>query len=259
MENNNHTNSNYIPPSLKLVELGTYPGRAWFTPTVSGWEHFPNHSRILLVGNHTIYGLIDIPLLVNAIYQHKGLYLRGLGDRIHFRIPAWKHLLRYLGAVEGSRKVCSDLMQKQEPLLVFPGGAREVCKRKGEAYQLIWKQRAGFAKLAASHNYTILPFAAVGAEECYDILWDANDWERITPARLWQSRLVQKLFRGGEEIMPIAKGIGPLPKRIPFHFSFCPPIETRQCDSNDDDQVWQIREQVRTSITSRLRELKSND
>jgi hypothetical protein len=33
-------------------------------------------------------------------------------------------------------------------VLVYPGGGREVAKRKGEKYQLLWKERVGFARLA---------------------------------------------------------------------------------------------------------------
>ncbi len=48
-----------------------------------------------------------------------------------------------------------SVMQQGYSILVFPGGGREVLKRKGEAYQLIWKQRYGFLKLAKSLIMTL--------------------------------------------------------------------------------------------------------
>jgi hypothetical protein len=38
-------------------------------------------------------------------------------------------------------------------VLVFPGGGREVTKRKGEAHKVIWKERTGFARMAIEHGY----------------------------------------------------------------------------------------------------------
>ena len=65
-------------------------------------------------------------------------------------------------------------MKAGENILLFPGGAREVAKRKGEAYQLVWKKRLGFVRLAVEHSYRILPFASVGQEDAFSIILDAN-------------------------------------------------------------------------------------
>ncbi len=74
------------------------------------------------------------------------------------------------GAVLGTRANCAALMRSGAHILVFPGGAREVFKHKGEAYQLIWKERYGFVRLAIEHGYTITPYATAGAEEAFDVL-----------------------------------------------------------------------------------------
>jgi hypothetical protein len=66
-------------------------------------------------------------------------------------------------------------MAEQGSILVFPGGAREVFKRKGEQYRLLWGKRTGFAHLAIEHGYAIVPFSAVGAEDAFDILIDAEE------------------------------------------------------------------------------------
>jgi 1-acyl-sn-glycerol-3-phosphate acyltransferase len=55
-------------------------------------------------------------------------------------------------------------MRRGELVTVFPGGGREVNKRKNEQYKLVWKNRLGFARLAIQHGYPIVPFASVGAE-----------------------------------------------------------------------------------------------
>ena len=63
-------------------------------------------------------------------------------------------------------------MRDDQTILVFPGGSREVNKRRGQQYQLLWGQRMGFARLAFEHGYPIVPCAAVGADDMLDVIVD---------------------------------------------------------------------------------------
>jgi 1-acyl-sn-glycerol-3-phosphate acyltransferase len=63
-------------------------------------------------------------------------------------------------------------MRDRQTILVFPGGSREVNKRRGQQYQLLWRERIGFARLAIKHGYPIVPFAAVGADDMFDVIID---------------------------------------------------------------------------------------
>ena len=65
------------------------------------------------------------------------------------------------------------MMENGEHIMVFPGGSREVCKHKGEAYKLVWRNHLGFAHMAIEFGYDIIPVASIGGEETYEILWDA--------------------------------------------------------------------------------------
>jgi 1-acyl-sn-glycerol-3-phosphate acyltransferase len=58
-------------------------------------------------------------------------------------------------------------MKDRQDLLVFPGGAHEAVKPASAKYELQWKERCGFVKLAARHGYTIMPFGLVGPDEFY--------------------------------------------------------------------------------------------
>jgi hypothetical protein len=44
-----------------------------------------------------------------------------------------------------------------------------VNKRKGEAYKLIWKKDTDFVRMAAKLDAIIVPFAALGADDAYDV------------------------------------------------------------------------------------------
>ena len=124
--------------------------------------------------NHVTLGL-DVPSLFASIYKATGRLPRALGDTCHFLIPVHCHALRFFGAVPGTPAICSRLMQDGQPILVFPGGAREVLRKCGDApYSLFWGGRMGFARLAVQHGYTIVPVASVGVEDNVRVVLDLD-------------------------------------------------------------------------------------
>jgi 1-acyl-sn-glycerol-3-phosphate acyltransferase len=218
---------------------------AWVTaPRFFGLENVPAERPFLLVGNHTLLGVLDVPLMLLGLWRERGVSVRPLGDHVHFRIPGWRDLLRLFGTVEGTPENCRALMRAGESILVFPGGGREVFKHKGEKYCLLWGDRMGFARLAIEYGFPIVPFAAVGAEECFDILIDADDVQRWLPPL----RLLPRV----DEMPPLVRGIGfslvPRPERFYFHFGS--PIETRHLRGlHGHVRICRtLREQVRAAI-----------
>jgi len=179
------------------------------------------HEGSLLAGNHTIYAFLDLPFMLTEIWRERAVAVRSLGDNAHYAFPLWRDLLASCGMVRGSRANVDALMNAGQTVLVFPGGAREVNKRRGEKYQLIWKERIGFARLAIEHGYPIVPFAAVGAEEMLDIVLDENNalYAQFTG-------LVEKLT--GWPMQPVVRGIGPTPLPRPerLYFWFGEPVAT---------------------------------
>jgi len=191
------------------------PWRAFTRPVFRGLERIPDTRPLLFVGNHTLWGVLDTPLLFAELWEQKGIFLRALGDHAHFEVPIWGAMLRRFGVVDGTRENCARLMKAGESILVFPGGAREVAKRRGEKYQLFWKERTGFARMALAHGATIVPFAAVGAEDALDIVADADD---LMASPL--GRLVKRLRVRPEAIPPIVRPR----RRERFYFEIGDPI-----------------------------------
>jgi 1-acyl-sn-glycerol-3-phosphate acyltransferase len=225
----------------------------WLTaPRFSGLEHVRADRPMLLVGNHTVMGLLDVPLMLLGL-SARGVRVRPLGDRLHFAIPGWRDLLQLFGTVEGTPEACRALMRAGESVLVFPGGGREVFKRKGEKYRLLWSDRIGFVRLAIEQGYPIVPFAAVGAEECYDILVDAGDLLRFVPPLRWLPR--------ADEIPPLVRGLGPsvIPRPERFYFHFGQPIETAHLRGLETDArvCLAVREQVRAAVEAGIAYLLS--
>lgn len=252
----------FDPPSLQLVERVTALGNYYFRPQFIGLEHVHAGQPALYVSNHTIFGSLDSPLLYRKLFMDKGIVLRSLGDHVHFDIPFWRDVLIKGGAVPGTPENCTQLMQAGEHILVYPGGGREVAKRKGEQYKLTWKTRTGFARMAIQHQYPIIPVAALGADEAYDVVIDAYDVMRNPLGRWLLNRpAIRAQTRNGDVLMPIVKGIGPtlIPRPEKFWFSFGKPISPAAFigKEQDKEQVWQLRKQVMEAIENGLDELRA--
>jgi len=239
------------------------PLRRLLSPVLLGAEHVPRSGPVLIVGNHTVYGLLDIPLLGLELYEQRGRLVRGLGDHNHFALPVWRDALHALGAVRGTRENCARLFQRGEAVLVFPGGGREVMKRKGEQYALIWKERIGFARLAIEHGVPIVPLASVGVEDMFEIVADAEDLLRSPIGALLRAVGVTRRawFRGGEIIPPLARGKGPagLPRLERQYFLLGPPIDTTRWAGRhgDAEACLALREEVKAAIEREIAQLRA--
>jgi 1-acyl-sn-glycerol-3-phosphate acyltransferase len=227
------------------------PWRAYTEPRFTGLEHVPTDGAVLLVGNHTTLGVLDMPLMLDALRRERGRFVRGLADHGHFAIPGYRELFMRIGAVRGTRENCRDLLAAGEAVLVYPGGGREVTKRKGEKYQLIWKQRTGFARMAIEAGCPIIPFGAIGAEETYDIVLDA-DSRLMAPLRALSALLGVR-----EDLMaPLVRGLGgtPLPRPGRYYFAFGEPIHTTDWAGNHDDDhaLRAVRDLTRNAVEEQI-------
>lgn len=252
----------FTPPPLNAVQKALRLQSAYFDPTFYGLDNVDKDRPALYVSNHTIYGGLDGPLIFLALYEAKDIVLRSLGDHIHFKIPVWRKILADSGGVEGTPENCRKLMEGGEHILVYPGGGREVAKRKGEQYKLEWKTRTGFARMAMEHGYPIIPVASVGADDTFDIHYDAYDFKASKLGqKLLENKTMNKLLRNGDVIMPFSTGVGftPIPRPERFYFSFGKPIETvsLQSQAKNKEAQWQLRKQVSEALESEIQNLKT--
>ena len=248
----------FSPDALRRV---AEPLRRLFSPVSIGLENVPREGAVLLAGNHSTYGLIDIPMLGIEVLNGTGRLVRGLGDHNHFAVPIWRDVLRRLGAVHGTRENCAALFKKGEAVLVFPGGGREVMKRKGERYKLIWKERVGFARLAIEYGVPIVPVAAVGVDDMFEIVADAADLLRSPLGALLRALGIteQRWFRDGEVVPPLARGRGPI-GLVRFerqYFLFGPLIDTRRWAGRCEDAkaCRALRDEVAEAIEMQIADL----
>jgi 1-acyl-sn-glycerol-3-phosphate acyltransferase len=252
--------NDFVPMSPETMRRLLAVARAYFNPEFLGLWELDLGRPALWVGNHTLFGLTDAPLMIEHLWTQYGVMLRGLGDRGHFSVPIWGEMLQRNGMVLGTPENCSALMQAGAHIVVFPGGGREVMRRKGEAYELIWKQRTGFARVAIAHGYDIIPFGSIGPDEAFDILLDANDVMR-SPLWKWLDERwsIGERTRSGDLIPPLVRGIGttmiPRPQR--YYFGFGKRIDTTRFkgDAADPARLWALREEVAGAVEEQIRRL----
>ncbi|MBA6412449.1 acyltransferase family protein [Parahaliea sp. F7430] len=228
-----------------------------FNPMLLHSDRVPEQP-CLFVGNHSLFaldGFVISPLLAREIQRP----VRPLADRFLWGNDKVAKALLKRGIVMGHPAVCDALMEHGEDLIVFPGGAHEAVKPASAMYELQWKERYGFVRLAAKHGYTIMPFGIVGPDEFYDH-WIEGD--EIPDSRLGQ--LLQKLGVINEDtrpdmLPPIPRGsLGTmLPRPQRCFMGFGQPIDLSAYAGKKltKKQQQKIRAEVANEIETQLAEL----
>ncbi|MEU7766176.1 lysophospholipid acyltransferase family protein [Nocardia sp. NPDC049190] len=201
---------------IRVIETLLAPLRAWTSPRFYGLENIPADGPVLLVGNHTLMGGIDAPLLLPEVLRRRGRLIRGLAENVLINVPVLRHVLHYCGAVRGTRGNCLALLRRGEAVMVFPGGGREAVRRKNEKYLLKWEGRSGFARMAIEANAPIVPVAMIGVDDAYDIVLD-GDHPILRPLR-WS---VEAVGLRRDLTPPLLRGVGPtlIPRPERFYFA----------------------------------------
>jgi 1-acyl-sn-glycerol-3-phosphate acyltransferase len=206
------------------------PLRAWTSPKFYGLDNIPEGAA-LLVGNHTLYGGIDVPLLAEEVLRTRGRIMRGLAENVLIGTPGVRQLIQRFGSVRGTRANCRALFDNDDLVLVFPGGGREAVRRKNEKYVLKWDGRTGFARMAIEAGVPILPTAMIGIDDALDIVMDA-DHPVLKPVKA----IAERFGARWELAPPLVRGVGPtaIPRPERFYFSIGEPIETKVWQDNPD-------------------------
>jgi 1-acyl-sn-glycerol-3-phosphate acyltransferase len=228
-----------------------------FRPLILGADNIPNRP-CLFVGNHSLFAL-DGMVLAPLFIKELGRFPRGMGDKFLFTNKRVADFVLKSGSVMGHPEVCSALMRDRQDLLVFPGGAHEAVKPASSVYELQWKERYGFVRLAAKHGYTIMPFGLVGPDEFYGHYMEGQD--------LPDSALGQLLKRMGlldddirsDILPPIPVGaLGtPFPKPQRCYLGFGDPISLSQYKGKNltSKRLKILRAEVAEQIETQLAEL----
>lgn len=227
----------YCAPWRKLTNPKVY-GQHNVQQAVSIANQRNSPRPVLFVGNHGIHGILDTPLLFVELADIIGdRVIRPLADPIHFKEYAtisggrWKNFIEDLGAVKATAKNFCQLLSDSDMILLFPGGGREVCRRRGEQNTIFWNEKANFVRMAAKYNAIIVPFSTIGADDAVDILIDGDELKRLP----WIGERIQRFLEErnipSEHVTPLTT----LPRPERFYFKFHKYVDTEDLDPSDRD------------------------
>lgn len=190
-----------------------------------GVENIPA-GPALLVGNHGLLGY-------EAMFFFAGVFDRtrrapvGLADRWFFRLPLVRDVLVRVGGAYGHARNAHRLLGQGQLVVCYPGGARECFKHTpADRYRLLWARSRGFARVALECGVPIVPFAAAGVDDTFDIEGRHDGF-----GRWWMGH--------DKYDVPRLRGRGGwlVPKRVPFLFRFGAPITLSDAPTPRPDPV----------------------
>jgi 1-acyl-sn-glycerol-3-phosphate acyltransferase len=221
------------------VSLSAIAG--YFHATIEGGENIPRSGGALIVSNHALFAL-DAAVLGALLIRDYGRFPRFLGDRNLWRIPGLRELITAIGALPGEPQAAEELLRQGELVIVYPGGVDDSLKLSSQRYQLQWKTRAGFARVAVAAQVPIIPVVGYGIDDMYTVL-----------AR---EHLIGRRILGSPRYdLPIGFGaFGTiLPRRSVQTYLALPPIDTQGCNADSQADVERIRAAAYEALDSHLR------
>jgi 1-acyl-sn-glycerol-3-phosphate acyltransferase len=232
--------------------------RRWFEPTIKGLQNIPPEEGGLIVTNHGHLGL-DLPVLLSLLLEGTGRPVRALGDRVVFAAPFFREWAHMMGAVEGEPEIAVQLLEDDQLVLVYPGGAKEALGNPEDAYRLQWGKSRGFIRTALRAKKPIIPIAGLGNEELYV---QVVSQDRVRESGI--GRFISKLL-GDKYVFPVYMGLGPIPFPSDLHYLVGEPIHLPYGpEAADDDEIVetlreQVTERTQALIDEGLRERASAD
>ena len=210
---NKSENNPWVEPNEETLRpaLTVLRGMARFhRHKVVNIEAVPSEGPCLLVVNHSL-ATYDISLLGLRIYEQTGRFMRGLGDRAIFKTPLIGHMAHQFGVVPGSPEFALELLSQGHLVVVAPGGMREAIRASTDRYQLYWRKRKGFVRLAINAQCPIVLAACPRADDIY---------------RIRNSKFTRSVYKYLKLPVPMATGFGPtlIPKPVPLTHVLASPI-----------------------------------
>jgi 1-acyl-sn-glycerol-3-phosphate acyltransferase len=222
--------------------------RRWWRVQVEGVSNVPGHGRALLVANHsgTIFPF-DALMMGTAIQKEHPLprWTRALVLNWAFDLPFVSYFMRRIGGVSANPANLGRLLGQDEPVMVFPEGAKGFGKPFSERYRVQRFGRGGFVEVALETGSPIVPVAVVGAEEIYPKLGESGALAKLSGAPYVP---ITPLF-------PMLGPLGLLPLPSRWRIEFLEPIDLSGYGpgaGEDRSLVFDLSEQIREMVQEAL-------
>jgi 1-acyl-sn-glycerol-3-phosphate acyltransferase len=197
---------------------------------IEGIDRLPK-GRAILVANHA-FGFWDLAFAAARIHRLTGRTVWSLGEHLWWKVPIVRRLASAVGVVDGTPANADALLQREELLLVLPGGLREAMKPHELRYRLLWGHRYGFIRAALRNRAPLVPLACIGGDDIFELVGDPY-------AR------GKRLHLG----VPIPWPHHLLPRRVQLRFLIGDPIDVASRGSAEDlASVKSVRREVEGAL-----------
>ncbi|XP_051209777.1 phytyl ester synthase 1, chloroplastic isoform X8 [Lolium perenne] len=238
---------------------------------VRGLSGVPDKGPVLFVGYHQLLA-IELSSLVEGFLREKKTIIRTAAHPVFFagnyemlrqELSLFDSFSMY-GAAPVSPINMYKLFERNEFVLMYPGGVREALHRKGEAYKLFWPDQPEFVRMAARFGVTIIPFGCVGEDDFLEIILDYNDEKNIPYLRDGIKSFnedftgIRETVKGedGNQVLHLPAVLPKVPGRL--YFLFGKPIEMNGMDNvlKDRENANQVYLQIKSEVESAVSYLK---
>ena len=219
---------------------------------------------LLLCGNHQLYGF-DGPLLIEEVLRERGRLIRPMVfppllaevsplAPFPYPLPGTRETFERFGATPVSPRSLYRSLARGEATLLFPGGAREVFKRKGEQYTLFWPEEDNIVRMAARVNATLVPFSGIGGDESFTMALDTDEILAMPALGEFFESRVSEL----PELVPGDKFVPPFGAITPnrHYFLFGSAISTDEIDPDDREACAAAYRTLRSRVEGGMRVLQ---
>lgn len=132
---------------------------------ITGLEHIPDTGSTLFVFYHGAIP-IDLYYFISRVFLVKNRLIYSVGDRFLNKIPGWGVISDALQVSPGTVQSCSSILKDGNMLAISPGGVFEA-QFGNSYYELLWRNRVGFAKVAIDSKTQIIPMFTENVREAF--------------------------------------------------------------------------------------------
>jgi 1-acyl-sn-glycerol-3-phosphate acyltransferase len=197
--------------AARLFMVTAFLHRRYFRVESHGLESLPD-GPVMLVASHGSHVLSwDGAMILASCLLHADppRLAHGMAEHRLMELPVLGAAARRIGAVDGRRDTCQDLLDAGGVVLTFPEGTKALARRFRDRYRLV-NFGHGFMHVALATDAPIVPVAVIGAEEEAPLLANPR----------WLARAV------GTPVAPLTPTVVfPLPVKYRIHFG--PPLHFR--------------------------------
>jgi 1-acyl-sn-glycerol-3-phosphate acyltransferase len=205
-----------------------------------GIENIPKEGPVIIVSNHSGYAGFDAIMLQNEIKRQNNRVARLVAHKLWFFGEHVRVVSKKMGLVEADMNECLRILNRGDPLILFPEGEAGNFKPSTRRYRLQEFKR-GFVRLAMITGAPIVPAYVIGAEE--------------THINLSQIRFFKFLLG---TVIPVPLNVIPLP--VKWKISFGKPISLAKyspADAMNRKKVFEITQKIRRDLQrSMINELR---